>query len=151
MEEKLNQNESITSQIKQASKEKNWGKVAHLKKKLKTKRQNTEMFQKVQEGLETNILKEDNIGFKMLQKMGFNKNQGLGKEGKGIKEPIIVNLPTNDKKGIGTEKKETLKPKKVEKEEVTTEMYLEAMKKKYLLSRETSEKRSQYGDDFDEI
>ncbi|KPJ09909.1 SURP and G-patch domain-containing protein 1 [Papilio machaon] len=33
-------------------------------------------------------LKEDNIGFKMLQKLGWNEGQGLGAEGGGIVEPI---------------------------------------------------------------
>nr|XP_032514373.1 atrophin-1-like isoform X2 [Danaus plexippus plexippus] len=33
-------------------------------------------------------LKEDNVGFKMLQKLGWNEGQGLGAEGTGIIEPI---------------------------------------------------------------
>ncbi|CAK1581009.1 unnamed protein product [Parnassius mnemosyne] len=33
-------------------------------------------------------LKEDNVGFKMLQKLGWNEGQGLGAEGSGIVEPI---------------------------------------------------------------
>lgn len=33
-------------------------------------------------------LKEDNVGFKMLQKLGWNEGQGLGAEGTGIVEPI---------------------------------------------------------------
>lgn len=145
--------ENITSQIKEAAKEQNWTKVAKLKKKLKTKRRNHEMFDKVQKGLEENILKEDNIGFKMLQKMGFNKDQGLGKDGKGIKEPILVQLPSQTKKGIGTEIPKVEKPKieKVKVEEITPEEYREHMKKKYLESREKSEKKSEYGEDFDEF
>lgn len=33
-------------------------------------------------------LREDNIGFKMLQKLGWQEGQGLGSEGTGIVEPI---------------------------------------------------------------
>jgi len=33
-------------------------------------------------------LKEDNIGFKMLQKLGWSEGQGLGSEGQGIVNPV---------------------------------------------------------------
>lgn len=33
-------------------------------------------------------LKEDNIGFKMLQKLGWSEGQGLGSNGSGIVEPV---------------------------------------------------------------
>lgn len=33
-------------------------------------------------------LKEDNVGFKMLQKLGWSEGEGLGAEGTGIVEPI---------------------------------------------------------------
>lgn len=33
-------------------------------------------------------LKEDNIGFKMLQKLGWKEGQGLGSEGSGIVDPV---------------------------------------------------------------
>ena len=33
-------------------------------------------------------IKEDNIGFKMLQKAGWQEGKGLGSAGKGITEPI---------------------------------------------------------------
>lgn len=33
-------------------------------------------------------LKEDNIGFKMLQKLGWSEGQGLGSKGSGIVEPV---------------------------------------------------------------
>lgn len=33
-------------------------------------------------------LKEDNIGFKMLQKLGWSEGQGLGSSGSGIVEPV---------------------------------------------------------------
>ncbi|KAL5274251.1 SUGP1 family protein [Megaselia abdita] len=39
-------------------------------------------------------LKEDNIGFKMLQKLGWKEGQGLGSEGSGILDPVN-NLQTN--------------------------------------------------------
>lgn len=33
-------------------------------------------------------LKEDNIGFQMLQKLGWSEGQGLGSGGTGIVEPV---------------------------------------------------------------
>ena len=33
-------------------------------------------------------IKEDNIGYKMLQQAGWKEGKGLGSEGKGITEPI---------------------------------------------------------------
>ncbi|XP_017884096.1 serine/arginine repetitive matrix protein 1-like isoform X2 [Ceratina calcarata] len=49
-------------------------------------------------------LKEDNIGFQMLQKLGWSEGQGLGSEGNGRIEPI--NKATNrfDSAGLGSER-----------------------------------------------
>lgn len=33
-------------------------------------------------------LKEDNVGFQLLQKLGWKEGQGLGAEGTGILEPV---------------------------------------------------------------
>ena len=30
----------------------------------------------------------DNVGFKMLEKMGWKEGEGLGMEGQGIKQPV---------------------------------------------------------------
>ena len=30
----------------------------------------------------------ENVGFKMLQKMGWKEGEGLGSEGQGIKDPV---------------------------------------------------------------
>jgi len=35
-------------------------------------------------------IQEDNIGNKLLQKMGWNAGQGLGRKGQGIVDPIQV-------------------------------------------------------------
>lgn len=35
-------------------------------------------------------LNQKNIGFQMLQKMGWQEGRGLGSRGKGIKEPVKV-------------------------------------------------------------
>lgn len=49
----------------------------------------------VKEGRQPNLsdykefkLKEDNIGFKMLQKLGWSEGQGLGSNSSGIVEPV---------------------------------------------------------------
>ncbi|XP_045513031.1 arginine-glutamic acid dipeptide repeats protein-like isoform X1 [Pieris brassicae] len=55
-------------------------------------------------------LKEDNIGFKMLQKLGWNEGQGLGAEGTGIIEPINkANQPLSNL-GLGAAQSEHVSP-----------------------------------------
>ncbi|CAH2049340.1 unnamed protein product, partial [Iphiclides podalirius] len=53
-------------------------------------------------------LKEDNVGFKMLQKLGWNEGQGLGAEGSGIVEPINkANQPVANL-GLGASNSDTV-------------------------------------------
>uniref|UniRef100_A0A1B6CCU6 G patch domain-containing protein 11 n=1 Tax=Clastoptera arizonana TaxID=38151 RepID=A0A1B6CCU6_9HEMI len=47
-------------------------------------------------------ISSDNIGFKMMQKLGFQAGAGLGKLGDGTTEPIPINCK-NDRKGLGRE------------------------------------------------
>ncbi|XP_062851895.1 G patch domain-containing protein 11 isoform X2 [Trichomycterus rosablanca] len=61
--------------------------------------------------LQTSISRE-NKGFALLQKMGYNAGQGLGKEGTGCVEPIPLNIKT-DRGGIGLEE---FKKRKAEEE-----------------------------------
>ncbi|KAL5269762.1 hypothetical protein ACHWQZ_G003286 [Mnemiopsis leidyi] len=56
---------------------------------------------KLIKGLETNVISEDNPGFKMMQKMGFKQGIGLGKEGEGRVEPIKINPFTVKSAGLG--------------------------------------------------
>lgn len=70
-----------------------------------------EQYNAVKQGKEPDLsdykeykLKEDNIGFQMLQKLGWTEGQGLGSEGSGRIEP--VNKATNrlDSAGLGSER-----------------------------------------------
>ncbi|XP_015437170.1 PREDICTED: formin-like protein 5 isoform X2 [Dufourea novaeangliae] len=70
-----------------------------------------EQYNAVKQGKEPDLsdykeykLKEDNIGFQMLQKLGWSEGQGLGTEGNGRIEP--VNKATNrfDSAGLGSER-----------------------------------------------
>ncbi|XP_025152657.1 uncharacterized protein LOC105185798 isoform X2 [Harpegnathos saltator] len=70
-----------------------------------------EQYNAVKQGKEPDLsdykeykLKEDNIGFQMLQKLGWSEGQGLGSEGSGRIEP--VNKATNrlDSAGLGAER-----------------------------------------------
>lgn len=47
-------------------------------------------------------LTQENLGFKMLQRMGWSEGKGLGTEGQGITTPIGKNKPSTDNKGVGT-------------------------------------------------
>ncbi|XP_006814600.1 SURP and G-patch domain-containing protein 1-like [Saccoglossus kowalevskii] len=49
-------------------------------------------------------LKEDNIGYQMLQKAGWKEGEGLGSEGQGRKDPVNKGKTTMDTAGLGTEK-----------------------------------------------
>ncbi|XP_022919527.2 uncharacterized protein [Onthophagus taurus] len=48
-------------------------------------------------------LKEDNIGFKMLQKLGWSEGQGLGSSGAGIVEPVNKGVMRDQNQGLGLE------------------------------------------------
>lgn len=47
---------------------------------------------------------EDNVGYKMLMKAGWQEGSGLGSKGEGITAPINKGKTTFDHGGIGTEK-----------------------------------------------
>ncbi|XP_053150389.1 SURP and G-patch domain-containing protein 2 isoform X2 [Hemicordylus capensis] len=51
-----------------------------------------------------NRLTQKNIGFQMLQKMGWKEGRGLGLQGSGIKEPIKVNPTAGEGLGVAGKK-----------------------------------------------
>ncbi|XP_059080866.1 SURP and G-patch domain-containing protein 1-like isoform X1 [Tigriopus californicus] len=55
-----------------------------------------------------NKIKDDNKGFKMLQKMGWNEGSGLGSTGQGITAPINQGNQSDDKKGLGVTRPDSL-------------------------------------------
>ena len=63
------------------------------KKRLKSESRKGDVFWQKEQKL-------DNIGLKLLSKMGWTKGEGLGKEKQGISENITVSVNTT-KKGIG--------------------------------------------------
>ncbi|ERL94086.1 hypothetical protein D910_11368 [Dendroctonus ponderosae] len=46
-------------------------------------------------------IKEDNIGFKMLQKLGWTEGQGLGQNNAGIVDPVNKGAPRDNTQGLG--------------------------------------------------
>ncbi|XP_025416338.1 SURP and G-patch domain-containing protein 1-like isoform X2 [Sipha flava] len=54
-------------------------------------------------------LKEDNIGFQMLQKLGWSEGQGLGSSGTGIVEPVNKGGSHNENHGLGVDRPSELR------------------------------------------
>nr|CAB3266694.1 SURP and G-patch domain-containing protein 1-like [Phallusia mammillata] len=50
----------------------------------------------------------DNVGFKMLAKMGWEEGKGLGSEGQGITAPVNQGQKSIDGRGLGIEKPDNL-------------------------------------------
>ncbi|CAG9117167.1 unnamed protein product [Plutella xylostella] len=55
-------------------------------------------------------LKEDNLGFKMLQKLGWSEGQGLGAEGTGIVDPINKSNQPGSNLGLGAATGDAVSP-----------------------------------------
>lgn len=68
------------------------------KRKLKTEKESSQR----QEAL-TTAIPSSNIGFKMLQQMGYKPGVALGKSGQGATEPITVDLKLN-RTGLGRDR-----------------------------------------------
>ena len=65
-----------------------------------------------------------NVGFKMLQKMGWKKEKGLGKEGKGITAPVEATTKTLHV-GIGKDEEWTKALNEVTKERKKLDLEIE--------------------------
>ncbi|XP_066994455.2 SURP and G-patch domain-containing protein 1 isoform X2 [Anabrus simplex] len=70
-----------------------------------------EKYSALKEGREPDLsdykefkLKQDNIGFQMLQKLGWTEGQGLGSDGLGITEPVNKAASRPDNQGLGLER-----------------------------------------------
>ncbi len=69
------------------------------------------------------------IGAKLLSKMGWKQGQGLGKDGKGLSQPLEATLrPKRQGMGFGNRREPSLAPKEeeVKKEEKTVDVQQEA-------------------------
>lgn len=82
-------------------KAKPFNKKEHVQKKVQLNAK-----EKLVEGLKTPCLAEDNPGMKMMRMMGYNPGTGLGKEGEGRAEPIVVDPFKEKKAGLGKETEE---------------------------------------------
>ncbi|XP_046679520.1 bromodomain-containing protein 4 isoform X1 [Homalodisca vitripennis] len=72
-----------------------------------------EKYEALKEGREPDLsdykefkLKEDNIGFQMLQKLGWTEGQGLGPDGSGIMDPVNKATMRPENQGLGIERPE---------------------------------------------
>ena len=67
-------------------------------------------------------IQSDNVGFKLLQKAGWEEGKGLGSEGQGITAPINKGKTSFDNSGLGTEK-----PAEVKKDDDDFDTYRKRM------------------------
>lgn len=70
-----------------------------------------EKYNALKEGREPDLsdykefkLREDNIGFQMLQKLGWSEGKGLGSDGSGIVDPVNKASSRMENQGLGVEK-----------------------------------------------
>lgn len=92
------------------------------------------MEERRNEGLETSI-GSDNVGFKMLAKMGFRSGSGLGRQEQGRAAPLSVNT-TAGKAGLGRveevqRRKDAKVQRKVQVEKETTETWEQHLRRSY--------------------
>ncbi|CAG5099525.1 Similar to SUGP1: SURP and G-patch domain-containing protein 1 (Homo sapiens), partial [Cotesia congregata] len=74
-----------------------------------------EQYNAVKQGKEPDLsdykefkLKEDNIGFQMLQKLGWTEGQGLGSEGSGRIDPVNKATSRLDSSGLGSDRPDNI-------------------------------------------
>mmetsp|Transcript_24848 Transcript_24848/g.36652 ORF Transcript_24848/g.36652 Transcript_24848/m.36652 type:complete len:243 (-) Transcript_24848:344-1072(-) len=83
-----------------------------------------------------------NVGFKMLQKYGWNKKAGLGKEGKGITAPISVKASDNSI-GLGKQEEYDKAVAEVAKERRKMEVEIEQTEERLQRKAEVAVKEQQ--------
>lgn len=91
-----------------------------------------------EEGLKQAI-KEDNVGYKLLQRMGYEPGKGLGKKGDGIVDPIAVRIKKR-RECIG--RLEAIRAKREEKKQWhqgNQQEFLEGRKQRFLAGKTFSQ------------
>lgn len=88
-----------------------------------------ETFRALKEGREPDLsdykdfkLTCDNLGYQMLQKLGWKEGEGLGSEGQGIKNPVNKGSVSVEGRGVGTER-----PAALEKDDDEFDAYRKRM------------------------
>jgi len=83
----------------------------------------------VQEGRQADIsdyakfkIQADNVGFRLLQKAGWEEGSGLGKKGDGIQQPVNRGKTAFEQAGVGADK-----PMEVKKDDDDFELYRKRM------------------------
>uniref|UniRef100_V9K978 SURP and G-patch domain-containing protein 2-like protein n=1 Tax=Callorhinchus milii TaxID=7868 RepID=V9K978_CALMI len=70
-----------------------YDKLAHNKQKKKLKNEDINYTR--------NKLATDNLGYQMLQKMGWKDGEGLGSDKQGIRDPVNRGVTSSDRSGLG--------------------------------------------------
>ena len=107
---------------------------SNLKNKLKPK--HVIEKEQLEKGLSTS-LSTSNLGFKMMQKMGYRQGDGLGKKGEGRAEPIPIEVKSN-RFGFGkasSDKEKLTARKKLKKIVADKKLKLESIQQQNFRSR----------------
>uniref|UniRef100_A0A4W3GEY8 G patch domain-containing protein 11 n=1 Tax=Callorhinchus milii TaxID=7868 RepID=A0A4W3GEY8_CALMI len=121
----------IARRVKEAYQKKEHQMELNLKNRQKSKK---EEEKERRDAMLQSSLGSENKGFAMLQKMGYKEGHGLGKTGKGIVEPIPLQIKTG-RAGIGHE----------EAEKRRAEERMEYSRRRFQVKKEFEEQRfSQY-------
>ncbi|XP_076817375.1 G patch domain-containing protein 11-like [Clavelina lepadiformis] len=106
-------NETLNDSISVVRKRKMEKNKSESDLKSKTKPKHVLEREQREKGLSTG-LSHDNLGFKLMAKMGYKKGEGLGRKGEGRAEPIPFSVKAN-RSGLGKESSEKEKLRRREK------------------------------------
>jgi len=144
--------QTITAETTPLNKNKNFQRKRKLEKiksesdlKNKLKPKHIVEHEQREKGLSTSI-SANNLGFKMMEKMGYKQGEGLGKKGEGRAEPVPIRLKSNrfgfgkessDKEKLNARKrlKMIVAEKKLKFEHIQRQDFRSRMSKKFNLQQ----------------
>lgn len=85
-----------------------------------------------------------NIGFKLLQKIGYKDGEGLGKDGKGMTEPVaVLNRSNKDLSGLGVAEQKQRKAQQIKTFQQVKQTYSHKLESSFIEARITQNNNAQ--------